>query len=62
MKIWGKKLSVCIATLNFTTLNKKILNAQNALRAKWLNPKAYKKTDTKKFLIYFIILKYKNIF
>ena len=50
MKIWGKKLSVCIVTLNFTTLSKKILNAQNVLRAKWLNPKLTKKTNPKKIL------------
>ena len=47
MKIWEKKLSVCIATLNFTTLSKKILNAQNVLRAKWLNPKLIKKEPKK---------------
>ena len=58
----SKKLRVCIATLNFTTLSKKILSVQNALRAKWLNPKLIKKLIQKKFLIYFILMEIQKYF
>ena len=63
MKIWGKKLSVCIATLNFTNFKQKDTKCPKCSKSQVVKSKTYKKTDTKKkFLIYFIMKEIQKYF
>ena len=62
MKIWGKKIKCLHCNTKFYDFKQKDTKCPKCSKSQVVKSKTYKKTDPKKFLIYFIMMEIQKYF